>query len=77
MVRHGETAWNREGRLQGQRDIPLDETGLRQAEPTAGRLRGFPLDAVLSSPWRRADATRSRLFAPEGCETLVTRPGFL
>ena len=47
MVRHGETAWNREGRLQGQRDIPLDETGLRQAELTAGRFRGFPLDAVL------------------------------
>ena len=42
MVRHGETAWNREGRLQGQRDIPLDETGLRQAELTAGRFRGFP-----------------------------------
>lgn len=77
MVRHGETAWNREGRLQGQRDIPLDETGLRQAELTAGRFRGFPLDAVLSSPLRRAEATGRRIFEEAECESFVTDPGFM
>ena len=74
MVRHGETAWNQKGRLQGQRDIPLDETGLRQAELTAGRFRGFPLDAVLSSPLRRAEATGRRIFEAAKCESFMTNP---
>jgi broad specificity phosphatase PhoE len=38
FVRHGQTDWNAEGRLQGQRDIDLNAEGLRQAEAVAGRL---------------------------------------
>ena len=40
IVRHGETAWNREGRFQGQIDTPLNEKGLAQADLTAKRFAG-------------------------------------
>lgn len=39
FVRHGETAWNAEGRLQGQQDIPLNALGRAQAEEVAARIR--------------------------------------
>jgi probable phosphoglycerate mutase len=46
FVRHGETAWNADGRLQGQRDIPLNQLGRAQAAEAAGRLRD------LGAPYR-------------------------
>lgn len=39
FIRHGETDWNAEGRLQGQRDIPLNELGRVQAEEVGARLK--------------------------------------
>jgi len=49
LFRHGETDWNREGRLQGHTDTPLNATGLAQAEALAEKLRPHELDAVVSS----------------------------
>ena len=60
IVRHGETAWNREGRFQGQLDVPLNEAGLLQADRVAERFRGYPLAAVLTSPLSRARVTGGR-----------------
>lgn len=55
LVRHGQTAWNREERIRGQSDIPLDETGLEQARATARYIAvRWPLAAVYASPLRRA-----------------------
>ncbi|MCM1558691.1 MAG: histidine phosphatase family protein [Butyrivibrio sp.] len=54
LMRHGETEWNRGGRLQGQSDIPLNEFGIGLAEKTAEGLKGVPFDAVFSSPLQRA-----------------------
>ncbi len=67
LVRHGETAWNRELRFQGQIDVPLNDLGLTQAQRLADRLRhewqaGFdkPLHLV-SSDLQRAHQTASAL----------------
>jgi 2,3-bisphosphoglycerate-dependent phosphoglycerate mutase len=57
LFRHGETDWNREGRLQGHTDTLLNATGLAQAEALARRLRAHRLDAVLSSDLARALTT--------------------
>jgi len=57
LVRHGQSEWNAAGRIQGQIDIQLDETGCRQAELIADRLAAEPVAAVYSSPLLRAKST--------------------
>jgi broad specificity phosphatase PhoE len=60
LVRHARTAWNGE-RFLGQIDVPLDATGRRQAAELVGRLHGVSVDAILSSPLRRARDTAAPL----------------
>jgi probable phosphoglycerate mutase len=57
IVRHGETAWNAEGRVQGQLDIPLSETGRAQARAVAQALAHEAFDAVYSSDLARVRET--------------------
>ena len=54
MVRHGQSQWNLEGRIQGQTDVPLSELGVRQAEAVGNRLATEVIGAVYASPLRRA-----------------------
>lgn len=54
LVRHGETEWNRVERFRGRIDVELNETGHDQAQAVAERLRGWAIDAVYSSPLKRA-----------------------
>ncbi len=53
FLRHGETDWNRAGRLQGQREVPLNAAGRRQARAAAALLAALPLTAVLHRPLGR------------------------
>lgn len=79
LVRHGETEWNRLRRIQGRTDIPLNDTGRRQARATGRLLRRRRWDAVYSSPLNRAFETASiiadevGLGAPETVDALVER----
>ncbi len=57
LVRHGQTAWNRERRYLSRTDVPLTTFGCRQAEAVAWRLRRQPLTVVVHSGLRRTEQT--------------------
>lgn len=57
LVRHGETNWNRDGRFQGQIDIPLNENGHRQAAQAGEFLKDVNIDAAVSSSMKRPQET--------------------
>ena len=57
LVRHGETFWNAEGRLQGSEDICLSEKGRRQARLIGDRLANTSIDVAYSSDQSRARET--------------------
>jgi len=59
LVRHGQSTWNAEGRIQGQQDAPLSELGIRQARALQQRLQNHDFDAFYSSDLSRAFDTGS------------------
>jgi 2,3-bisphosphoglycerate-dependent phosphoglycerate mutase len=61
LVRHGETAWNAEGRVQGQLDVPLNGVGLAQARAVANALCAERFDALYSSDLGRVTQTADPL----------------
>jgi len=66
LVRHGETDWNREGRFQGKRDIPLNDLGNMQARAAAEALLSASVDRVVSSPLSRAAETARATASLQG-----------
>ncbi len=54
LLRHGETAWNRDRRVMGHEDVPLSPAGRSQCERVAELLARWSLDRIVSSPLRRA-----------------------
>lgn len=66
FVRHGETAFNRDGLGLGRRDEPLTEFGARQAAAVGARFASVPLDAIYSSPLARCSAVARALAGERG-----------
>ena len=60
-IRHGETAWNADSRIQGQRDVGLNATGRWQARRVGEALAGEPIAAVYSSDLGRAHQTAEHI----------------
>jgi len=69
LVRHGQTDWNNERRFQGQLDIPMNETGIRQIQDLADRIveAGVRFDTMIASPLVRAR---------KSAEIIAERAGF-
>ncbi len=59
LVRHGETAWNRENRVQGRSDTPLSDAGISQAGRLAESIGNERIVGIVTSPLRRAVETAS------------------
>jgi len=57
LIRHGETLWNKEGRVQGTSDVELSATGKKQAELLALSLKDHLIEAIHASPLKRAYQT--------------------
>ncbi|HXR43841.1 MAG TPA: histidine phosphatase family protein [Pseudolysinimonas sp.] len=68
FIRHGQTDWNREDKLQGSSDIPLNDEGRRQAHEAARMLAGQGWQVVVSSPLKRARETAQIIAADLGLD---------
>jgi probable phosphoglycerate mutase len=73
VIRHGETAWNRERRMQGHSDTPLSAIGRAQAEALGRRLAGGRYAALYTSDLSRARDTAAAIAAHTGYE-IVAEP---
>jgi 2,3-bisphosphoglycerate-dependent phosphoglycerate mutase len=63
FLRHGETDWNKDGKIQGHTDIPLNETGRNQAEQVVSVLARTPIHRIVASTLSRAYETASIINA--------------
>lgn len=66
IVRHGETEWNAQGRIQGHSDIPLSDTGRSQAQSAARRLSRVPFSVAYSSDLMRTHETAQIILGDTG-----------
>ncbi|QIL81915.1 histidine phosphatase family protein [Diaphorobacter sp. HDW4A] len=72
-IRHGETAWNVDTRIQGHLDIPLNDIGEWQAQQAAGALANENIDAIYSSDLQRAFATAQAIAQTTGAPLIANQ----
>jgi broad specificity phosphatase PhoE len=77
LARHGETAWNAEGRYQGQEDIALSPVGEAQARALGERLRDVHIDRAVASPLSRAKRTAELALGDARIDMLTTDAGLM
>lgn len=73
VIRHGETNWNKEGRLQGRTDIELNENGIKQAENARKLLKAYKIDLIVSSPLKRAMKTAQIINEEKNCPIILDK----
>jgi len=74
ILRHGESVWNKERRVQGRKDPGLSENGKRQAKAVAGRLKRESIEVIYSSDLKRCAQT-ARIIAQRTGARIKFRPG--
>jgi uncharacterized phosphatase len=77
LVRHGETEWNRQRRIQGLTDIPLNDLGREQARTTGMLLTRRPITRIVASPLSRARETAEIIAAQLGLPEPELREPFV
>ncbi|HET7577741.1 MAG TPA: histidine phosphatase family protein [Bacillales bacterium] len=77
FVRHGETDWNKEGKIQGRSDIPLNRAGQEQANLVAQHLKHENWDVLAASPLQRAKKTAETIGASIGLSEIVEMAEFV
>jgi broad specificity phosphatase PhoE len=80
LIRHGETDWNRAGKMQGWEDVPLNETGKKQAAETAAFLtflKEYSWREIVSSPLSRARQTAEIIAEKTGIAKISVDAGFI
>ncbi|MDR0286525.1 MAG: histidine phosphatase family protein [Clostridiales bacterium] len=81
LLRHGETDWSKEGRLQGHTDIPLNNNGINQIEAVGNYFvnSGVKIDVIISSPliraFKSAEIIAERTGYPK--DYIIVEPGFI
>lgn len=76
LIRHGETVWNKEGRVQGVTDVELSDVGQDQARKLAWSLKDHPIRTIYASPLKRAVQTASFINHYHNIE-IQTDPGLV
>ena len=71
IIRHGETAWNREEIFRGTYDIALNENGKQQAKLVAQALQATRIDAIYASPLSRAQESAKIVAKPHGISPII------
>lgn len=71
LIRHGETDWNVQGRLQGREDIPMNENGILQAKQCGQALERVKFGAIISSPLSRAIRTAEIIAEHNGITKII------
>ncbi len=77
FIRHGQTDWNRDDRMQGSTDIPLNDAGRGQAHEAAALLRDGRWEVVVSSPLVRARETAQIMASDLNIELGPSYPEFV
>lgn len=77
LIRHGETDWNRQKRLQGTEDIELNETDIAQSNECAKALRAVPAGIILTSPLKRAKVTAEIIAREAGDIPVIVEPDLI
>lgn len=77
FIRHGQTDWNRDDKLQGSSDIPLNAEGRAQAHEAAGILADGGWEVIVSSPLLRARETAKIIAKDLGLELGPSYPAFV
>lgn len=77
LIRHGQTDWNLQKRLQGREDIPLNPKGEMQAKAVGLVFQNHVIDAIITSPLQRARITGEIIGKEIGVDNIITEEGLI